>query len=403
MPVSLPRAFHSQRTSPFAAMRSSLVKAEVLDLARQPTTPVSELQQVLGNQALQRIIRVSGERTADGCKECGLPGLASAASPARIGSLPKRLKAGVEMLSGLAMDSVKVHYNSPEPARVHALAYTQGTDIHVAPGQEPHLPHEAWHVVQQHQGRVRPTMQLAGTAINNDSSLEWEADTMGAIANDGGDNSGRQVLAWQHAGQLSRQAGSVEPMIARGMVQRCVSCGNNSCLAGEKCGYDRSQGGFFSATAVSSAKAVLPYRSSNAKAQSGKAFGTELEHVIPGAALRQMGLGANYGNEYTVPLPKAVHRGGVSGAGGGISSTGSSSTSVGWAQHLAQQPTTYGVVEAALTDGINAMVMQNAFTESMAVQYSDWLTAQCDQEGRITQSEMVALRNTLIERYQDQR
>lgn len=104
------------------------------------------------------------------------------ASPVASSGLPARLKTGVEALSGISMDSVNVHYNSPEPARVEALAYTQGTDIHVAPGQEKHLAHEAWHVVQQQQGRVRPTMQLAGTAINDDSSLEREADSMGAKA-----------------------------------------------------------------------------------------------------------------------------------------------------------------------------------------------------------------------------
>src|SRR5262249_40161102 len=52
--------------------------------------------------------------------------------------LPDRLKAGVESLSGLAMDDVRVHYNSPKPAAVQAHAYTQGADIHVAPGQEKH-------------------------------------------------------------------------------------------------------------------------------------------------------------------------------------------------------------------------------------------------------------------------
>ena len=44
------------------------------------------------------------------------------------------LKAGIEDLSGFAMDDVRVHYNSPEPATVQALAYTQGTDIYVARG-----------------------------------------------------------------------------------------------------------------------------------------------------------------------------------------------------------------------------------------------------------------------------
>lgn len=96
--------------------------------------------------------------------------------------LPDKLKAGVENLSGLAMDDVRVHYNSGAPARVQALAYVQGADIHVAPGQEKHLPHEAWHVVQQKQGRVRATRQLKGQGINEDAGLEREADIMGSLA-----------------------------------------------------------------------------------------------------------------------------------------------------------------------------------------------------------------------------
>jgi hypothetical protein len=78
---------------------------------------------------------------------------------------------------------VKVHYNSSQPAQLNALAYAQGTDIHVAPGQEQHLPHEAWHVVQQAQGRVKPTMQMKdGVPVNDDVGLEREADVMGQKA-----------------------------------------------------------------------------------------------------------------------------------------------------------------------------------------------------------------------------
>jgi hypothetical protein len=88
----------------------------------------------------------------------------------------------VESLSGVSLDSVKVHYNSAKPAQLNALAYAQGSDIHVGPGQEKHLPHEAWHVAQQSQGRVQPTMQTKGVAINDDSGLEHEADVMGAKA-----------------------------------------------------------------------------------------------------------------------------------------------------------------------------------------------------------------------------
>jgi Domain of unknown function (DUF4157) len=96
--------------------------------------------------------------------------------------LPAGLKAGVESLSGMSLDHVKVHYNSSKPAQLNALAYAQGSDIHVAAGKEEHLPHEAWHVVQQAQGRVQPTMQMAGQAVNDDAGLEREADTMGARA-----------------------------------------------------------------------------------------------------------------------------------------------------------------------------------------------------------------------------
>ncbi|WP_230408172.1 DNA/RNA non-specific endonuclease [Undibacterium baiyunense] len=97
--------------------------------------------------------------------------------------LPDNLKSGIESLSGMSMDHVKVHYNSAQPAQLNAHAYAQGSEIHVAPGQEQHLPHEAWHVVQQAQGRVKPTMQMkTGVPVNDDAGLETEADVMGAKA-----------------------------------------------------------------------------------------------------------------------------------------------------------------------------------------------------------------------------
>lgn len=97
--------------------------------------------------------------------------------------MPDHLKAGIEELSGFSMDDVRVHYNSDKPATVQALAYTQGTDIHVAPGQEQHLPHEAWHVAQQMAGRVEPTIEVDGMPVNDNADLEHEADVMGTKAN----------------------------------------------------------------------------------------------------------------------------------------------------------------------------------------------------------------------------
>ncbi len=95
--------------------------------------------------------------------------------------LPDNLKSGIENLSGYSMDDVKVHYNSNNPTQLQAHAYAQGTEIHLASGQEKHLPHEAWHVVQQKQGRVRPATQLKGKVnVNDDAGLDKEADVMGA-------------------------------------------------------------------------------------------------------------------------------------------------------------------------------------------------------------------------------
>jgi hypothetical protein len=97
--------------------------------------------------------------------------------------LPDNLKSGIENLSGYSMDDVKVHYNSDKPAQLQAHAYAQGTDVHLASGQEKHLPHEAWHVVQQKQGRVKPTMHMKGKVnVNDDVGLEKEADRMGEKA-----------------------------------------------------------------------------------------------------------------------------------------------------------------------------------------------------------------------------
>ena len=141
----------------------------------------------------------------------------SSAKPNNTG-LPDNLKSGIESLSGLSMDSVRVHYNSSQPAQLNALAYAQGTDIHVAPGQEQHLPHEAWHVVQQAQGRVQPTMQMKdGVPINDDKGLEHEADVMGAKALQMG--GGSQPSVQKKCAECSEMEGDMQSS----PVQRKVS------------------------------------------------------------------------------------------------------------------------------------------------------------------------------------
>ncbi len=96
--------------------------------------------------------------------------------------LPDSLKSGMENLSGKNLDHVKVHYNSSKPDAVQAHAYAQGSNIHVGPGQEQHLPHELGHVIQQMEGRVKPTTTVGDTPVNDNPGLENEATLMGQRA-----------------------------------------------------------------------------------------------------------------------------------------------------------------------------------------------------------------------------
>ena len=145
-------------------------QAHLLSLASRDALPlaqVMQLQQSIGNQAVLQLLRkkvIQPKKNETG--------------------MPDTLKAGLERLSGIDLSDVKVHYQSDKPEQIGALAYAQGTDIHLGPGQEHHLPHEGWHVVQQMQGRVKPTLQMqdVGVSVNDEVGLESEADQMGAKA-----------------------------------------------------------------------------------------------------------------------------------------------------------------------------------------------------------------------------
>lgn len=90
--------------------------------------------------------------------------------------IPTQMKLDVESRSGLSLDDMRVHYHSDKPAKIGALAYTQGNQVHIGPGQERHLLHELGHVVQQKTTNVVPTASVAGYGINNDPKLEAQAD-----------------------------------------------------------------------------------------------------------------------------------------------------------------------------------------------------------------------------------
>jgi len=165
---------NSESTFQFVDNRPEVIaQAKLQKMANNSpeTKQVAQLQTMANNYAVYQQQPIQKKTTPESSQRENKTGL------------PDKLKKGIENLSGYSMDDVRVHRNSDKPTQLQAYAYAQGTDIHLGPGQEKHLPHEAWHVVQQKQGRVKPTMQMKGKVhVNDDVGLEKEADVMGARA-----------------------------------------------------------------------------------------------------------------------------------------------------------------------------------------------------------------------------
>ncbi len=105
-------------------------------------------------------------------------------------NMPPELQSKMEASMGADFSDVNIHTNSSSATDVNALAFAQGNDVHFAPGQydpssqsgQQLLGHELAHIVQQREGRVKPTTSVNGMAVNNDQSLEKEADILGVKA-----------------------------------------------------------------------------------------------------------------------------------------------------------------------------------------------------------------------------
>ena len=209
------RADQLSTTLPTATENDQAAQAKALNQSPAVENQI-QLQQSL-NQSPQTVaLQAKAASVQQQCRKnndwiqgkfaAGAPTAATNARQASTGNatnttgMPDSLKTGLEQLSGIDLSDIRVHYNSTKPAQLNAFAYAQGSQIHVGPGQERHLPHEGWHAVQQRQGRVKPTTQYQGVAINNDTSLEREADYMGGKALRGG--------ATKSVGRGSSQAGS---------------------------------------------------------------------------------------------------------------------------------------------------------------------------------------------------
>jgi len=109
--------------------------------------------------------------------------------------MPNDLQSKMENSFGVDFSDVNIHKDSEQAPSLGALAYTQGNDIHFAPGQydpgsqkgQELLGHELSHVVQQREGRVKPDRQQnkADANVNTDEGLEKVADEQGKQAAQG--------------------------------------------------------------------------------------------------------------------------------------------------------------------------------------------------------------------------
>ncbi len=107
--------------------------------------------------------------------------------------MPENVQSKMENSFGTSFSDVSIHTNDEGAKDMGALAYTQGKDVHFAPGQyspntqkgQELIGHELTHVVQQREGRVRPIKQGKGLTINDNPALENEADEMGKRAAEG--------------------------------------------------------------------------------------------------------------------------------------------------------------------------------------------------------------------------
>lgn len=138
---------------------------------RTPAADLRRLQRSMGNRLLKRML--FSRRQRDG-------------QPLPV-DLCQRMAAA---FGGADFSDVRIFEDSPAAAAIGARAYTQGSEIHLAPG-EPGLgsrsggeliAHELTHVLQQRAGRSQPN---AATPVDMSPNLEAEADALGGQAASG--------------------------------------------------------------------------------------------------------------------------------------------------------------------------------------------------------------------------
>lgn len=337
------------------------------------------------------------------------------------GGLPLEASVRDDMESRFAADfsSVRVHTGAAaarSAQAVSASAYTVGE--HIVLGQQAPsmasgtgrgiLAHELAHIVQRQIGPV------AGIPISDNMSVSDPQDSFERAAA----NAARAALASgaDHPDPMARsprrdpaesagavryspgpvQAVHVQPhtRVRHGMrdvIQRCFLCGDPACVNGAICHKTPDFGGLLPAGSATMRVKYYNQRQGHGGRQE------EWEHAVPGAAYRSANMGALYRSAPVMAIPTGVHRGAVAGEGGGISSTGSSSTAKQYSQETGNVLATNFAegLRIALVDGLNAAMSHNQNLD-------EWVNAQLRiinghlERGQITQQEAADLQNFVM-------
>jgi hypothetical protein len=220
-----------------------------------------------------------------------------------------------------------------------------------------------------------------------------------------------KVLLRSNAAQQQAGKARLAPPVYLGSVavQRCTFCGHDTCRDGEVCKADKTYSGMFNVSSTSGNVSKHKHNKRNSKRNV-----RESEHVLASQAIRKSivkrhhggkgkrpihstGKNYNQNEEYTISIPYSVHRGGTSGAGGGISSTGSSGTSTGWAEHVGGmlENSPFDAIAAVVNEHLNSYFMQDKLDETVLNNIFRWIDGQV-HTGRITAQEAAELKQQAL-------
>ena len=142
----------------------SAIQSNIPLQAKAVVMPANDPLEAAADRTARQAVRGSASGASTSAPDADI---VQAKSDGNQTGMPDGLKADMEHALGADFSDVRVHDNSGNAPALGALAYTQGTDIHMAPGQyRPESPagrellaHELAHVVQQREGKVKPTIQ----------------------------------------------------------------------------------------------------------------------------------------------------------------------------------------------------------------------------------------------------